>query len=134
MDLGRVLAHYLHEWHKQTPYAKPTDFVFPSMNRSGRVPICSSVFCADYLRPAAKAAGVLIPDGHRWGLYNLPAGGGAGGAQIAAKFGIESGFRRAFQIAGHVRLIGQLPDDLRAATRTGRSENRIHHTRYRSFV
>ena len=69
--MGRVLAHYLHEWHKQTPYAKPTDFVYPSMNRSGRVPICSSVFCADYLRPAAKAAGVLIPDGHRWGLHNL---------------------------------------------------------------
>jgi integrase len=71
VPMGRVLAHYLREWHKQTPYAKPTDFVFPSMNRSGRVPICSSVFCADYLRPAAKAAGVLIPDGHRWGLHNL---------------------------------------------------------------
>jgi integrase len=71
VPMGRVLAHYLHEWHKQTPYAKPTDFVFPSMNRSGRVPICSSVFCSDYLRPAAKAAGVPIPDGHRWGLHNL---------------------------------------------------------------
>jgi integrase len=71
VPMGRVLAHYLHEWHKQTPYAKPTDFVFPSMNRSGRVPICSSVFCSDYLRPAAKAAGVAIPDGHRWGLHNL---------------------------------------------------------------
>jgi hypothetical protein len=64
--MGRVLAHYLHEWHKKKPYAKPTDFVSPSMNRSGGVPICSSVFCADYLRPAAKAAGVPIPDGHRW--------------------------------------------------------------------
>ena len=71
VPMGRVLAHYLHEWHKQTPYAKPEDFVFPSMNRSGRVPICSSVFCSDYLRPAAKAAGVPIPDGHRWGLHNL---------------------------------------------------------------
>jgi len=71
VPMGRVLAHYLHEWHKQTPYAKPTDFVFPSMNRSGRVPICSSVFCSDYLRPAAKAAGVPIHDGHRWGLHNL---------------------------------------------------------------
>ena len=29
------------------------------------------VFCADHLRPAAKAAGVTIPDGHRWGLHNL---------------------------------------------------------------
>jgi integrase len=69
--MGRVLTHYLREWHKQTPYAKPTDFVFPSMKESGRVPICSSVFCSDHLRPAAKKAGVVIPDGHRWGLHNL---------------------------------------------------------------
>jgi len=69
--MGRVLAHYLREWHKQTPYAKPTDFVFPSIKESGRVPICASVFCADHLRPAAKKAGVVIPDGHRWGLHNL---------------------------------------------------------------
>jgi integrase len=31
----------------------------------------ASVFCADHLRPAAKAAGVTIPDEHRWGLRNL---------------------------------------------------------------
>ena len=31
--MGRVLTHYLREWHKQTPYAKPTDFVFPSIRR-----------------------------------------------------------------------------------------------------
>ena len=67
----RVLTHYLREWHKQTPYAKPTDFVFPSIKESGRVPICASAFCADHLRPAAKKAGVVIPDGHRWGLHNL---------------------------------------------------------------
>jgi integrase len=71
VGLGRVLAHYLREWKKQTPYAKPTDFVFPSLKMSGKVPICTSVFCADYLRPAAKKAGVVIPDGHRWGLHNL---------------------------------------------------------------
>jgi len=71
VPLGRVLAHYLREWLKQTPYAKPTDFVFPSIKESGRVPICASVFCADHLRPAAKKAGVVIPDGHRWGLHNL---------------------------------------------------------------
>jgi integrase len=41
------------------------------MKEGGRVPICLSVFCSDYLRPAAKAAGVPIPDGHRWGLHNL---------------------------------------------------------------
>src|SRR5260370_23633472 len=71
VPMGRVLTHYLREWHKQTPYAKPTDFVFPSMKESCRVPICASVFCADHLRPAAKAASVIIPDGHRLGLHNL---------------------------------------------------------------
>jgi len=34
VPMGKVLAHYLREWHKQTPYAKPTDFVFPSIKRS----------------------------------------------------------------------------------------------------
>jgi len=71
VPMGRVLAHYLREWHKETPYAKLTDFVFPSMRNSGRSPICSSVFCRVHLRPAAKKAGVVIPDGHRWGLHNL---------------------------------------------------------------
>ena len=71
VPMGRVLTHYLREWHKQTPYAKPMDFVFPSLGRRGRIPICASVFCADHLRPAAKEAGVVIPDGHRWGLHNL---------------------------------------------------------------
>ena len=37
----------------------------------GKVPICASVFCRTHLRPAAKKAGVVIRDGHRWGLHNL---------------------------------------------------------------
>ncbi len=45
--------------------------MFPSFEKRGKVPICSSPFCADHLRPAAKKAGVVIPDGHRWGLHNL---------------------------------------------------------------
>jgi integrase len=69
--MGRVLTHYLRDWHMQTPYAKAMDFVFPSLGRRGRIPICASIFCADHLRPAAKQAGVVIPDGHRWGLHNL---------------------------------------------------------------
>ena len=71
VPMGTVLTHYLREWHKQTPYAKPNDFVFPSVRNGGRTPICSSVFCRVHLRPAAKIAGVVIPDGHRWGLHNL---------------------------------------------------------------
>ena len=71
VPMGKVLTHYLREWHKQTPYAKPTDFVFPSLQKKGRIPLCASVFCRVHLRPAAKKAGVVIPDGHRWGLHNL---------------------------------------------------------------
>jgi hypothetical protein len=54
---GGVLTHYLREWHQQTPYAKPTEFVFPSMKGSGRVPICASVFARiTYdLRPKLRA-------------------------------------------------------------------------------
>jgi integrase len=33
--------------------------------------ISSSAFVADHLRPAAKAAGVQIEDGQRFGLHNL---------------------------------------------------------------
>ena len=43
-------THYLREWHQETPYAKPTDFVFPSI--SGRSPICaySAAFTRDQRR------------------------------------------------------------------------------------
>jgi integrase len=71
VPLHPVLAGHLREWHKQTPYAKPTDFVFPSMRAKGRKPLCASTFVADHLRPAAKAAGVQIENAQRFGLHNL---------------------------------------------------------------
>jgi integrase len=66
-----VLANHLRTWHRQTPHAKDTDFVFPSLRANGRKPLTASVFVADHLRPAAKAAGVRIEDGQRFGLHNL---------------------------------------------------------------
>ena len=36
-----------------------------------KVPLSASIVVADYLRPAAKAVGVQIADGQRFGLYNL---------------------------------------------------------------
>jgi len=71
VPLHPVLAGHLRVWLKQTLHAKDTDFVFPSMRTEGRTPLCSSVFVADYLRPAAKKAGVHIEDGQRFGLHNL---------------------------------------------------------------
>src|SRR5260370_22262727 len=71
VPLHPVLAHHLRQWHSQTPYKKDIDFVFPSFKACGRVPLSSSIFVADHLRPAAKAAVVQIQDGQRFGLHNL---------------------------------------------------------------
>ncbi|MGA7634152.1 MAG: site-specific integrase [Terriglobales bacterium] len=69
--LGPILAHYLRTWEGLSPYTADTDFVFPSMVKKGVVPVCASVFDRNYLRKAAIAAGVSIPDGYRFGLHNL---------------------------------------------------------------
>ena len=71
VPLHSLLAGHLRAWQCQTPHANETDFVFPSFRAKGRKPVCSSVFLADYLRPAAKKAGVHIEDGQRFGLHNL---------------------------------------------------------------
>ena len=71
VPLHPALAGHLRAWQRLTPHAKHSDFVFPSMKAKGRKPLCSSVFVADYLRPAAKKAGVRIEDGQRFGLHNL---------------------------------------------------------------
>jgi integrase len=71
VPLHAVLAQHLRAWRKQTAFAKSADFVFPSMKARGRKPLYASTFVADYLRPAAKKAGVHIEDGQRFGLHNL---------------------------------------------------------------
>ena len=71
VPLHPILAGHLRRWRNQTPHKKDKDFVFPSLKGHGRVPLSSSVFVADHLRPAAKAAGVLIQDRQRFGLHNL---------------------------------------------------------------
>jgi integrase len=71
VPLHPVLANHLQRWRCQTPHKKGTDFVFPSFKSHGRVPLSSSIFVSDHLRPAAKKAGVQIQDGQRFGLHNL---------------------------------------------------------------
>src|SRR5208337_375047 len=39
VPLHPVLAEHLREWHAHTPYAKSTDFVFPSIREQGRKPL-----------------------------------------------------------------------------------------------
>jgi hypothetical protein len=48
--MGRVLAHYLRQWYKQTPYARPTDFVsrlFKGGAEFRSVPLYSAAFTCD---------------------------------------------------------------------------------------
>jgi len=71
VPLHSLLATHLRVWHQRTPYGENTDFVFPSLRAHGRVPLSASIFVAKHLRPAAKAAGVSIEDGQRFGLHNL---------------------------------------------------------------
>ena len=66
-----ALAQFLQAWRQKTPYAADKDFIFPSLKADGKTPITPAVFVADHLRPAAKATGLVIPDGYRFGLHNL---------------------------------------------------------------
>jgi integrase len=54
-----VLATHLKEWQKQTPYARPGDWVFASTRLKGAKPRCGSVASQRYLYPAAMKAGVF---------------------------------------------------------------------------
>jgi len=71
VPLHPVLAERLRSWQTATSFGKPEDFVFPSLRSEGKKPLYASSFVADYLRPAAKKAGVAIADGQRFGLHNL---------------------------------------------------------------
>ena len=71
VPLHPALASQLLEWRKQTPHGGDHDFVFPSLRESGKKPLYASSFVADYLRPAAIAAGVRIGERQRFGLHNL---------------------------------------------------------------
>jgi integrase len=66
-----VLARFLQAWREKTPFAGDGDFIFPSLKAEGKVPLSAGVFVSGHLRPAAKAAGLQIPEGYRFGLHNL---------------------------------------------------------------
>jgi integrase len=71
VPLHPVLAAHLAEWGRLSPYAKGSDFVFPSLRKEGKIPLSARSFICDYLRPAAIAAGVGLAKGQRFGLHNL---------------------------------------------------------------
>jgi integrase len=69
-------------WHRQTPYAQPSDWVFPSFSLKGRQPRVANMLVEDHLRLAAAEAGILSShqndqgvlvedDRRRFGFHNL---------------------------------------------------------------
>jgi integrase len=66
-----LLSQHLQDWHQQSPYSTGKDFVFPSLLKEGKGPLNACSFVKDHLRIAAKASGVQISDGQRFGLHNL---------------------------------------------------------------
>jgi integrase len=67
-----VLAGFLLEWRRESPYAGDDDWVFPSLTLKGKVPRSASSAAQDYLRPAAVYAGVIEEGSRkRFGWHNL---------------------------------------------------------------
>jgi integrase len=72
VPLHPLLANFMQEWRQQTPYPGMNDWVFASDKLHGKQPRVANMLVADYLRPAAVKAGVLVEDDpRRFGFHNL---------------------------------------------------------------
>ncbi len=71
VPLGDVLADALRSWHRNTLYAKPDDWIFPSTKMKGRTPLSASMMTADKIRPAAIKVGIRLEPGQRFGFHNF---------------------------------------------------------------
>jgi integrase len=82
VPLHPSLADFMLRWHRQTPYAQPSDWVFPSFRLKGRQPRVANMLVEDHLRLAAAKAGILSShqndqgvlvedDRRRFGFHNL---------------------------------------------------------------
>lgn len=57
--IGKRMTEFLSEWHRETPHAAPTDWVFPSFKLKGKKPISGSQFVKDYIRPRFIKYGLI---------------------------------------------------------------------------
>jgi integrase len=71
VPMALMLSDFLREWQRETPYGKPSDWVFASRRTHGRTPRVGNMLVSDYLRPAALKAGVNLQPGQRFGFHNL---------------------------------------------------------------
>ena len=59
VPLHALFAEFMLLWKRKTPYANPSDWVFPSFRLEGKQPRVGNMIVEDYLRPAAVKAGIL---------------------------------------------------------------------------
>jgi len=71
VPLGDLLAGALQSRHRNTLYAKPEDWVFPSTKMKGRTPLSASMMAKDKIRPAAIKVGIPLESGQRFGFHNF---------------------------------------------------------------
>jgi integrase len=71
VPLGELLADALRSWHRNTLYAKPDDWIFPSTKTKGRTPLSASMMAADKIRPAAIKIGIRLEPGQRFGFHKF---------------------------------------------------------------
>src|SRR5712664_1013328 len=71
VPLGELLADALRSWHRNTLYAKPDDWIFPSTKMKGRTPLSASMMAADKIRPATIKVGIRLEPGQRFGFHNF---------------------------------------------------------------
>jgi integrase len=71
VPLGDLLADTLRGWYRETLYAKPDDWIFPSTKLKGTKPLSASVMTAAKIRPAAVKVGIRLEKGQRFGFHNF---------------------------------------------------------------
>ena len=59
VPMVKRVTEFLREWHRETPYAGTTDWVFPSFKLKGKRPISGSQFVKDYIRPRFIKYGLI---------------------------------------------------------------------------
>jgi integrase len=71
VPLGALLADALQSWHRNTLYAKPEDWIFPSTKMKGRTPVSASTMAKNKIRPAAIKVGIRLERGQQFGFHNF---------------------------------------------------------------
>jgi integrase len=66
-----ALADELRSWQKETMYAKPEYWTFPSTKLKGKTPMSASMMTAAKIRPAAVKVGIRLAKGQRFGFHNF---------------------------------------------------------------